>query len=179
MKRSFDIRPWLKPGLTCVLGLILIFKPSSLTLAICKIIGFIIALVGAGKMVGWICASSRNRTGRSFLQLAMGIVLLVLGFAIIRNPASLEQKVGRLIGLLLLLQAIRGYADPFAAHERVSSTLLCVMGVVLLMMPVAISRLAVILCGIAVLLVGIGMGLDVYRFGGKSNHSGGDVIDAE
>ena len=30
MKHSFDIRPWLKPALTCILGLCLIFRPGSL-----------------------------------------------------------------------------------------------------------------------------------------------------
>lgn len=179
MKHSFDIRPWLKPGATCILGLILIFKPSSLTFAICRIVGFIIALVGAGKLVNWVSSSGQDSGKGRFWKLAMGIILLVLGFAIIRNPASLEQKAGRLIGLLLLLQAIRGYVDPFAAHERISSTMLCVMGVILLMMPVAISRLVVIVCGIVVLLVGIGMGVDVYRWGNGSGHSGGDIIDAE
>lgn len=179
MKRSFDIRPWLKPALTCILGLVLIFKPGSLTLVICKIIGFILALFGAGKMVHWISLSNREFRQHRFWQLLIGIVLLLVGFAIVKNPVSLEQKAGRLIGLLLLLQAVRGYADPYAAHERVSSTLLCVLGLILLMMPVAVSRLAVIICGIVVLAVGIGMGLDVYRWGGNSKHSGGDIIDAE
>lgn len=179
MKHSFDIRPWLKPALTSILGLVLIFKPSSLTFVICKIIGIVLALFGAGKMVRWISISNREFRKHSFWQLAIGIVLLLVGFAILKNPVSLEQKAGRLIGLLLLLQAIRGYVDPYAAHDRVSSTVLCVLSLVLLVMPVAVSRLTVIICGIVVLAVGIGMGLDVYRFGGGSGHSGGDIIDAE
>ena len=51
MKHSFDIRPWLKPVLTCVLGLILIFRPGSLTTSIAWAAGVLIALVGAGKLV--------------------------------------------------------------------------------------------------------------------------------
>ena len=30
MKRSFDFRPWLKPALTVLLGLLLIFRPRQL-----------------------------------------------------------------------------------------------------------------------------------------------------
>lgn len=182
MKHSFDIRrirPWLKPALTCILVLVLIFKPGSLTLAICKLIGIVLALFGAGKMVRWVSISNREFRKHCFWQLVIGVILLLVGFAIVKNPVSLEQKAGRLIGLLLLLQAVRGYADPYAAHEQMSSTFLCIMGLILLVMPVAISRLAAIICGIVVLLVGIGMGLDVYRFGGNSDHFGGDIIDAE
>ena len=34
----------------------------------------------------------------------------------------------RLIGILLIMQAVRGYTDPFAAHDQVTSTLLTIAG---------------------------------------------------
>lgn len=174
MKHSFDIRPWLKPALTCVLGLILIFKPGSLTTSIAWAVGVLIALVGAGKLVAFFYAPRKD-----FLRLCGAVILLVLGFSIMRNPVSLERQIGLVIGILLLLQGVRGFVSPFAAHEKITSGLCCVVGVFLMVMPLAISRLVVILCGVVVLLIGIGMVADLLtgsRGGGAGSPD--DIIDA-
>ena len=174
MKHSFDIRPWVKPVLTCVLGLCLIFRPGSLTTSIAWAVGFLIALVGAGKLISFLRDSRKD-----FLGLCVAIVLLVLGFSILNKPVSLEKQVGRVIGIVLLLQGIRGYVNPYAAHEKVSSILCCVMGSFLIVMPLAISRLAVVICGIVVLLIGIGMVVDLLLgTRGGDNSDGPDIIDA-
>lgn len=175
MKHSFDIRPWLKPVLTCVLGLILIFRPGSLTTSIAWAAGVLIALVGAGKLVGFFDAGYR----KDFLQLCGGVILLIVGFSIMGKPVSLERQVGRIIGILLLLQGIRGYVSPYAAHEKVTATLCCIMGVFLILIPLALSRLAVIICGIVVLLIGIGMIIDLLVWNKFTGDPGDDdIIDA-
>lgn len=173
MKHSFDIRPWLKPVLTCVLGLCLIFRPGSLTTSIAWVVGIVIALVGAGKIVAFFTDSAVQR---DFLRLCGGVILLLLGFSIMRRPVNLEQQVVRIIGIVLLLQGIRGYVSPYAAHEKVTSIFSCIAGVILIMMPLAVSRLAVVICGIVVLLIGIGMVIDLLT----GNHNGDepDIIDA-
>ena len=156
MKRSFDFRPWLKPALTVLLGLLLIFRPGSITNSIALCAGIILALFGA-------------------------IVLLLIGFAIIRNPVSLEKQVVRVIGILLLLEGIRGYTDITVMRERVTSTALCVAGVVLTLMPVTVARLVIVLCGIVVLLIGIGMVVGLLRGDGRDSGctgGNGEVIDA-
>ncbi len=176
MKQSFDIRPWLKPALTCILGLILIFKPGSLTTSIAWAVGFLIALVGAGKLVSFFCDPSPQK---DFLRLCGAIILLVLGFSIMKKPVSLERQIGLVIGIVLLLQGIRGFVNPYAAHEKVTSILCCVMGVFLMVLPLAISRLAVIICGVVVLLIGIGMVIDLLTGKQDNDHTGGpDIIDA-
>ena len=176
MKQSFDIRPWLKPALICILGLILIFKPGSLTTSIAWAVGFLIALVGAGKLVSFFCDPSPQK---DFLRLCGAIILLVLGFSIMKKPVSLERQIGLVIGIVLLLQGIRGFVNPYAAHEKVTSILCCVMGVFLMVLPLAISRLAVIICGVVVLLIGIGMVIDLLTGNQGGSDSGGpDIIDA-
>ena len=176
MKQSFDIRPWLKPALTCILGLILIFKPGSLTTSIAWAVGFLIALVGAGKLVSFFCDPSPQK---DFLRLCGAIILLVLGLSIMKKPVSLERQIGLVIGIVLLLQGIRGFVNTYAAHEKVTSILCCVMGVFLMVLPLAISRLAVIICGVVVLLIGIGMVIDLLTGNQGGSDSGGpDIIDA-
>lgn len=175
MKNSFDIRPWVKPVLTCVLGLVLMFRPGSLTVTLARLIGIVIALVGVGKLIKVFRAM---QVKKDFWGLAGAAVLLVLGFSILRSPVSLEKQAMRVIGILLIMQAVRGYVDPLAAHDQVTSTLLCIAGAVLLLMPLAVSRLVVVGCGIVVLLIGIGNLLDVEKNG--SHPTGGDdnIIDA-
>lgn len=176
MKQSFDIRPWVKPALTCILGLVLIFRPGSLTTTLSAAIGLVIALAGAWKLVRFFFPADGRR--RDFWPLAAAIVLLILGYSIFRNPVSLEKQVVRIIGILLVMQAVRGYVDPMAAHDQVTSTLLVIAGAVLMLMPLAVSRLVVVLCGAVVLAIGIGNMLDVARGGPRSHGGSDDIIDA-
>lgn len=174
MKQSFDIRPWLKPGLTCILGLVLIFRPSSLTTSIAWAVGFLIALVGAWKLFSFLHDSRKD-----FLGLLIAVVLLVLGFSILNKPVNLEKQVGRVIGIVLLLQGIRGYVNPYATHEKLTAILSCAAGAFLILVPLALSRLAVVICGILVLLIGVGMVMDLLLGNRGSQDSGGpDIIDA-
>ena len=176
MKHSFDIRPWLKPVLTCILGLVLIFRPGSLTTSIAWAVGVLIALAGAGKIVNFFFPAA---PGKDFLRLIGGILLLIVGFSIMGNPVRLERQFGLIIGILLLLQGIRGFVSPYTAHEKATSIACCVMGVLLMFLPLIVSRLAVIICGIVVLLIGVGMTLDLLMWN-KFTHSSGDddIIDA-
>lgn len=174
MKQSFDIRPWLKPVLTCVLGLILIFRPGSLTTTIAWVVGVLIALAGAWKLVSFFFGDRR----KDFLQLLGAVVLLVVGFSIIGQPVKLERQFGLIIGVILLLQGIRGFVSPFAAHEKVTSILCCVMGVLLMFLPLVVSRLAVILCGVVVLLIGVGMILDLLMWNRFTGGNDDNIIDA-
>lgn len=176
MKHSFDIRPWLKPALTCILGLILIFKPGSLTTSLAWAVGALIALVGAGKLVVFFRDISPKR---DFLRLCTAVILLILGFSIMAKPVDLERQVGLVVGIVLLLQGIRSFVSPYAAHEKITSILCCVMGVLLMVLPLFFSRLVVVVCGIVVLLIGIGMVLDLLAGNRDRDDRGGpDIIDA-
>ena len=88
MKRSFDFRPWGKPALTILTGFVLIFRPGSLTTTLAWIVGLVIALVGAGKMVRFF---SGAKVQKDFWSLAGAIILLVLGLSILGK--ALEKKV--------------------------------------------------------------------------------------
>ena len=169
MKRSFDFRPWVKPALTILTGFVLIFRPGSLTTTLAWIVGLVIALVGAGKMVHFF---SGAKVQRDFWSLAGAIILLVLGLSILKNPVSLEKQLSRIAGILLILQAVRGYLDPMAAHEQVTSTLMCIAGAVL------VPRLVVVICGVVVLVLGIGMVLDLLRGDSGCSGGNGEIIDA-
>lgn len=174
MRHSFDFRPWLKPALTIILGLVLVFNPGSLTTYIAWCVGLIIALIGAGRLVRYF-----SQGNKSVWNLLGSIVLLLLGFSILKNPVSLEKRASQIVGILLLLQAARGFMDPIATHEKTSSVVLGVAGAALVLMPLTVPRMVVVICGIVVLALGVGMALDLLHSSGSSGNSGDpDVIDA-
>ena len=176
MNRSFNIQPWLKPVLTCVLGLVLIFRPGSLTTSIAWAAGVLIALAGAGKLVRFFTDHSPKK---DFLGLCGAVILLVLGFSIMGKPVRLERQIGLVIGIVLLLQGLRGFVNPYAVHEKASSIACCVMGVLLMLLPLTLSRLVVVICGIVVLLIGIGMVVDLLTGSRSGGSDTPDIIDAQ
>ena len=176
MNRSFNIQPWLKPVLTCVLGLVLIFRPGSLTTSIAWAAGVLIALAGMGKLVRFFTDHSPKK---DFLGLCGAVILLVLGFSIMGKPVRLERQIGLVIGIVLPLQGIRGFVNPYAIHEKATSIACCVMGVLLMLLPLTLSRLVVVICGIVVLLIGIGMVVDLLTGNRNDGPDIPDIIDAQ
>lgn len=176
MRPSFSaqsLKFWIKPALTCALGLVLLFRPGSLTAAIARAVGILLALVGCGKLIGVFFGSNKKF---DFLTVAGSIILILLGFSVIKNPVGLESRLVRLIGILLVLQGIRNFVDGLAPHSSVTAILSCVVGGVLILMPVTASRLVVMACGIVVLLIGIGMIADGLKSGGSGGND--NIIDA-
>lgn len=162
------IHTWLKPGMTILLGMILIFRPDSMTALIGTVVGFLLALIGCGLILSLFFDHRRDG-----LRLAAAIVVMVLGFSVIRYPLSLASQLGRFIGIALVLQSIRGLIGSVPGK-----TLLVVtgtVGLVLMLVPITTSRLIAVGCGILVLIVGIGMLLEAC----KNNHREPDnIIDA-
>lgn len=166
------IKPWLKPALTILLGLILVFRPDSITAAVGGIIGYAISLAGSAMMVTFFFSQNRK-----FSTLLIGIVLLVLGFSVVRNPLSLASHLGQLAGLLLLLQGIRSYSRDAITKRKAVSIVLCILGGILLLLPLTASRLVFTGAGIVVLVIGGGMLLEQAR-ARMYLPSHDDIIDA-
>ena len=173
MKHTFCIHAWIKPVITVILGAFLILNPGSLTSAAAWCIGLLIALVGAAKLVRFM---KEMHVKPDIWGLAGAVILVLLGIHLMRNPAVLEKQLSRITGILLIMQAVRGYLDPTAAHEQVSSTLMCIAGAVLVLLPTVVPRLVVVMCGVVILCIGIGMIAD--QLHSKPNCSG-RIIDSE
>lgn len=173
LKKVYDtLRPWLKPGLTCLLALVLICRPTSITALLAGIIGYLLALIGCGLLVYYFFSHRPRR----FIHLIAAIILIIMGYSVIQNPLSLVNRMTRFIGVIVLLHAARGYLDREIPHSTPFSTASCVVGVVLLVMPGAVSRLVVTICGFVLLAIGIGMLLD--QKNAPTSFSEDNIIDA-
>lgn len=168
----YRARPWLKPALTTLMGLILILRPDTLTSAIGVTAGFLVALLGAGLLISFLFGHTRDG-----LRLAGAIILMVLGFSVIKSPLSLTSQLGRFVGILLVLQSVRELSGQFSLRSKAMSIVSGVVGLVLMLVPVTSSRLIISGCGVVVLLMGGGMLLERWKNPPKPVKE--DIIDAE
>lgn len=157
-KNIDQIQPWIKPCLTVLLGLILIFRPDSVTSVIGSIIGLVILAVGTVLLISFFRGYHKDG-----LRLAAAVILMVLGLSVVRSPLSLVSQLGRFIGILLVLQSVRELIGEVPMGNKLTCIVTGIAGAVLMLVPMSGSRLVLAVCGIAVLGAGIGMLTMTYR----------------
>lgn len=146
----------LAPGLVILLGLILVFDPDSASVLIAKLLGWVLVAAGICTGVGAIL-SRKDQVGKGIAAVA----LVLLGGWLGRNPLFLAAWVGRIIGLMLVLNGVQDILTLKAQGSRfVMPLIVTVIGAVLILMPMTTSRLVFTLCGIVVLCIGAAMLLD-------------------
>lgn len=170
------VKLFLAPVLVILLGLILIINPDSATALISKILGGILILMAIGTGISAIFNES-SRVGKGIFA----VILAVAGGWLNSNPLALAAWIGRIIGILLIIDGVQ---DILELRKQGKTFLLplivTVIGAVLVLMPMTTSRLVFALCGVVVLLVGVAMLLD--RLKGKkrlNQPKDPDIIDAE
>ncbi len=165
----------LVPVLLILLGLVLVVNPDVASAMIAGVIGYILI---AGAIIGGIAAivSQQGKIGKGLFSVA----LAVIGGWLVRNPLILAAWIGRLVGVLILINSL---PDLIYASKQGRSILFqgisVLAGIVLILLPMTASRLVFTLCGAAVLLIGMFMFAD--RIRGRRWLKPGDdpnIIDA-
>lgn len=164
---------FLTPVLLIVFGLILLIRPDSASGLIALVLGWAILLVG----VGFAAALFATQSGPSFFgKLAAAIVCVGFGSWLVRHPLELAALIGRLAGVVLLVQ---GGRDLISGSGKTWSIVTAGAGLMLLCLPMTASRLVFSLCGLVMLVVGAVMLLDRLR---RQRLEGGNddpnIIDA-
>lgn len=168
------IRLILAPILVIVLGLVLIFNPDSASALISKVLGWILICIGVG--IGLSAVFTEN--ARVFRGIT-AVLFAVAGGWLVKNPLALAAWIGRIIGVLLVIDGVQDMANLRRVDKSFLMPLIVtVVGVILVVMPMTTSRLVFTLCGVVVLIIGVGMLLD--RLQGKKRLQGSrdDIIDA-
>lgn len=165
------VKTWWKPVLTILLGIILLFRPDSVTSVIASAVGFAVALAGIAMLLSFFFGTHRDG-----LRLAGGVILMVLGFSVMRTPLSLASQLGRFVGILLVLKSVRELTGEVTLRSKSMAVISGIAGLVLMLVPMTSSRLVVSGCGLVVLAVGIGMALDKWNTLRKASKPGKDAI---
>lgn len=168
------IRMILAPVLVIVLGLVLIFNPDSASALISRVLGWILICIGVGIGISAVVNTS-GRIGKGIAA----VLFAVAGGWLVNNPLALAAWIGRIIGVLLIIDGLQDIANLRKAGRRFLMPLIAtVVGVILVVMPMATSRLVFTLCGIVVLVIGVGMLLERLKGKKRLTEPKDDIIDA-
>ncbi len=168
------IRELFAPVALILLGALLLFNPDSASALISKLLGYSLIAVAVGFGIAAI-ASPNGRTGKS----VTAVVLAIVGGWLTNNPLALAAWVGRIVGILLVVDGLQDMIHLRGQGQRFALPVLATLvGAVLILLPLTTTRLVFSLCGIVVLIIGIVMLLD--RLKGRKRISGGDdnIVDA-
>ena len=153
MKFSEKLQLLLAPAVLMLLGLVLAVNPDSASVLIAKLLGWLLALIGAGFGITAL-GSPQGRTGKVFAA----IVLAVAGGWLVNNPLALAAWIGRFISIALLVNGVSDFGTAHRCGMKPSFSLVSILlGIILILLPMTASRLLFRLCGLVVAGVGIAM----------------------
>ena len=143
------IAAFLLPALLALLGLCLVINPNWAAALVSKILGW--ALIGCGvisaivTITGW----PVNRVSR----VVVTVLLLGVGIFLSRQPLALAANIGKIIGIILVVQGGSGLLDARGAKAMSGITLAA--GIFLLLFPLTLSKLVFRICGGVLLVLSI------------------------
>jgi len=161
------------PVLLLVLGVILLLNPDSAAIVIAKIIGWTLSVSGVGYGIYAFLGDTERKTGRT----VTAVVCLILGSVLLVNPLILARNIGRVLGIILAVEAVQIFWK--GSGTKAMGVLTLVGAVVMIMAPMTASRLVFSLCGIVLVCIGAAQLLDKNRRRRlKKGTDKPDIIDA-
>lgn len=169
MKELFQrlrIAAYMSAVLTVALGIVLVAWPMEVTGLICRILGALLAVMGAVYLFGYFME------GRGILSVAGGLLFLLLGVWIFITPTSIATLVPIVIGVVLLVHSLKDFqmaseAKRSGSERWVMMFLLAflnsALGVVCICDSFGLVSVAVRLLGIALIFDGISNIIIVYH----------------
>lgn len=159
------------PALLCLSGLVLLVSPDTASALVGKLLGWVLLLVGLG-----FAAAAFTHQGSLVFSVLMALAMLALGTRLLRNPLALASGLGRLLGLLLLIQGVRDLLASQLRQGKLLSAVTAVLGLILILMPMTTSRLAFAALGVVLIVTGVTEALQ--RLRQRRLGDGGSIIDA-
>lgn len=99
---------------TILLGLILILAPNGMIALVLGLIGWVLIVTGAISLISFVV----NRTVYSdYGQLILGVVQLLFGGWIVRNPSGIVALTANIVGIIVLIHAVKDLQYAFEAHR--------------------------------------------------------------
>ena len=156
--KKLRIAAYISAILTVAIGGVLIAWPLEVTGLICRILGALLAVMGAVYIFGYFVE------GRGILSITGGLLFLLLGVWIFITPESIASLVPIVIGVVLLVHSLRDFQMASEAKQSGSdrwmmlfllALLNCAFGVVCICDSFGVISVAVRILGIALVYDGI------------------------
>ena len=152
----YYVKRFLPPIILILLGAVLIFSPDSAAALLVQIIGWVLIAVAVGLGI-----SAVARPSGMVSKVIGALIFGSAGIFMVSHPLALAAWIGRLVGILLIIQGIQ---DIIYQRTRMGSLLLPLLtaltGTVLVVLPMTTSRVVFIGVGIVVTVIGVFMLID-------------------
>lgn len=175
MNFFYYVRRFLPPVILIFLGLILVFSPDSATSLLISIFGW-----GLITAAGLFAAAALFVPGGTASKILGALICGAAGIWMVTHPLALAAWLGRIIGILLLIQGIQNIVYQRTVMGSLFLPILtAVVGTVLLVLPMTTSRLVFIIAGVIVLIIGAVMLFDRFHHPeGLNGPEDPNIIDA-
>lgn len=168
--------------LCIVFGIVICLWPGTILLAVCRIAGLLILLLGIFRLLG--CIRSPYAAHRGY-PVAMGVILCVVGVWILCAPGTFLKLIPMVIGVVLIFHGVKNIcfsvnirrgSDSWWGVSLVLGILAVIFGIVLIRCAFLALEIGMIILGIALIYTGVsGLVMDHHAGGGKK----GKIIDVD
>lgn len=165
------------------LGVLLILNPDFGTATV----GLVVGIVFAGLGVLMLVLSFMSWPVLGVWEIAIGVLGLLSGGVLIKEPTLLGKLLGYVIAIALLMRGFQGLHEAQKLAKlgynqkwnRILALVMIVLGIILFVVPLTSSRIVMRLVGVAVVVLGVlNMGSEA-RYAKRIRASEKDIIDAE
>ena len=172
------------PAAAVILGLVLLFSPDTASALVGTLLGWCALLtalcLGAGACFG-------SPTGRNN-RIIWAVICLFGGLWLLRNPLTVVEFLGRVLGITLMIRGGRATVDHIRcgkgvqvlSRDLIRGAATLILGCILAVLPMAGSRIFFKIIGLLAIGLGAADGFD--RLRGKRRLEKGDdpnIIDVE
>lgn len=151
-----------------VLGLFAVFSTEATLAAIALLFGLYFLIIGALRVVTGLVAIGLG-TGVRVLGLILGVMVLVAGIFMVRNPGTTLLLLSLLIGIAWIVEGVASIAESADDSSRwlgiVFGAISIIAGIIVLSVPLqAIGTLAIV-AGLFLVVAGVSQLIRALRFG--------------
>ena len=134
-------------ALMVLAGVILLVNPDGATALVTKLLGWLLVIGGAVKLVVPAVKKQPILPGTWVL----GGIGILLGVILLSRPLILANLIGRILGVILLIEGLHSLKD---GGSRVLAAVTLVAGAVLVIMPRTLTNTVLAICGIVLMIIG-------------------------
>lgn len=135
-------------ALMVLAGLILTVNPDGATALVTKLLGWVLVLGGAGRLV---IPTLQKRPILPGVWIGWGLAI-ALGVVLLSRPMILATLAGRMLGIMLVVEGLHSLRG---GGNRVLAAVTLVAGAVLFLLPRTLTNTVLILCGLALMVIGV------------------------
>lgn len=156
-------------------GAVLVFFPDSAVALATKVLAWILVIVGIFRVIG-----NLNDRQKDMGDWVFALLFLLAGFYMIANPLSITNLIGRIFGLVLILQGAKDLKGSVHGSAKILSLVTLIAGIVLFLLPKTLINTVLGLAGLVLIVIGAINMIDKLRHGNRlTDGSDPNIIDAD